>query len=135
MTTYHYEDVEIQLDTTHADSPWVDVALMDGKAETPSATGVISLTSREARDFGRDLIANADRVEGVNPRLRVTEFDTIQTSIPLGLDDGSERGRALASRARRLEQLGGKGWSLVSTASGASADCLVIVDTLQWSPS
>ncbi|PPG94299.1 hypothetical protein [Rathayibacter rathayi] len=145
MTTYHLADVEIQFDTTHTDSPWVDVALSGGEGEAYAPTALISLSSTEARALGRDLITEADVADGVDTEAdapatlrgsEVTpsmEFDTIHTSVLLSTDQASSRKRKLAERAEQLDRLGRQGWTLATSASGSDGRSLVIVDTLQRS--
>ncbi|PPG77465.1 hypothetical protein C5D98_14875 [Rathayibacter rathayi] len=145
MTTYHLADIEIQVDTTHADSPWVDVALSSGEGEAYAPTSLISLSSTEARALGRDLITEADTADGVDAEADApaappepeatpsTEFDTIHTSVLLSTDQATNRNRRLAERAEQLDRFGRQGWTLAASASGSDGRSLVIVDTLQRS--
>lgn len=143
MTTYHLADVEIQVETSDPDSPWVDVALSSGEGEAYAPTSLISMSAIEARAFGRDLITEADRADGIaaeadapepQPQpepVPATEFDTIHTTLPLSTDHAGTRNRKLAERAEQLDRFGRQGWGLASSASGSDGRSLVIVDTLQ----
>lgn len=136
MTVYHLDDIEIDIDVAHPDSPWVDISLSSGDDET----ALISLSSIEARAVSRDLITKADEADGVAAETdaddelpHATEFDTIHTSLLLSTDQAGPRNRKLAERAEQLDRLGRQGWALASSASGADGRNLVIVDTLQRS--
>ncbi len=60
MKTYHADDLEVEEDGAHSDSPWVDVVLSDWDGEEHAPAALIKLSASEARRHGQDLIDSAD---------------------------------------------------------------------------
>ncbi|WP_316309464.1 hypothetical protein [Clavibacter michiganensis] len=144
MKTYHADDLEVEEDGAHSDSPWVDVVLSDWDGEEHAPAALIKLSASEARRHGQDLIDSADRAEGSDPgssspehpepgiheRCRV-ETDSLQTLLPSGDAGSAARSERLGDRALQLDQLGQRGWLLASTTTATFVDHAVVIDTLQ----